>query len=146
MHSPRKANTFLPCFWQVCTTVSTRSTNRLPWGLSAQPRVATVRPVIAYLPLGRIFLFALLSGADLFMTDPSPAGKKAWHFQLEWCRVTLARIGDAVITTDIEGRVTFLNPRSARLLAPIQKALFFLGFAEGGRPGQGEEHDPDLSM
>jgi PAS domain S-box-containing protein len=27
----------------------------------------------------------------------------------EWCRVTLASIGDAVITTDIEGRVTFLN-------------------------------------
>ncbi|MEP7009802.1 MAG: PAS domain S-box protein [Acidobacteriota bacterium] len=27
----------------------------------------------------------------------------------EWCRVTLASIGEAVITTDAEGRVTFLN-------------------------------------
>jgi PAS domain S-box-containing protein len=44
------------------------------------------------------------------MTDPSPASKEAWHFQPEWCRVTLASIGDAVITTDTAGRVTFLNP------------------------------------
>ncbi len=32
------------------------------------------------------------------------------HFQPEWCRVTLASIGDAVITTGTDGRVTFLNP------------------------------------
>jgi PAS domain S-box-containing protein len=44
------------------------------------------------------------------MTDPSPASKEALHFQLEWCRVTLASIGDAVITTDSNGGVTFLNP------------------------------------
>src|SRR5271166_930013 len=43
------------------------------------------------------------------MTDPSPASEKALHFQEEWCRVTLASIGDAVITTDPKGRVTFLN-------------------------------------
>jgi PAS domain S-box-containing protein len=30
--------------------------------------------------------------------------------QREWFRVTLASIGDAVITTDPDGRVTFLNP------------------------------------
>jgi PAS domain-containing protein len=30
--------------------------------------------------------------------------------QREWLRVTLNSIGDAVIATDTEGRVTFLNP------------------------------------
>ena len=39
------------------------------------------------------------------MTDPSPASQEP-----EWCRVTLASIGDAVITTDINGGITFLNP------------------------------------
>jgi PAS domain S-box-containing protein len=34
----------------------------------------------------------------------------AFHREPEWCRATLARIGDAVIATDTEGRVTFLNP------------------------------------
>src|SRR5579872_7519964 len=43
------------------------------------------------------------------MTDPLPANKGALHFQPEWCRVTLASIGDAVITTDTAGHVTFLN-------------------------------------
>src|SRR5580700_10672010 len=43
------------------------------------------------------------------MTDPSRASKEALHSQPEWCRVTLASIGDAVITTDTQGRVTFLN-------------------------------------
>jgi PAS domain S-box-containing protein len=43
------------------------------------------------------------------MTDPLPASKEALYFQPEWCRVTLASIGDAVITTDTEGRVTFIN-------------------------------------
>ncbi len=44
------------------------------------------------------------------MTEPSPASKEALHFQPEWCRATLARTGDAVIATDTEGRVKFLNP------------------------------------
>jgi PAS domain S-box-containing protein len=33
----------------------------------------------------------------------------------EWLRVTLASIGDAVITTDTQGRVTFLNPVAVSL-------------------------------
>jgi len=42
--------------------------------------------------------------------NPSPGDKGPSHFQPEWCRVTLDSIGDAVITTDTQGRVTFLKP------------------------------------
>src|ERR1700694_2515157 len=44
------------------------------------------------------------------MTDPRQQTNEAFHFQPEWCRVILASIGDAVITTDVNGGVTFLNP------------------------------------
>jgi len=44
------------------------------------------------------------------MSDAPQRTNEALHFQLEWCRVTLASIGDAVITMDNEGRITFLNP------------------------------------
>ncbi|MEI7686118.1 MAG: ATP-binding protein [Planctomycetota bacterium] len=39
------------------------------------------------------------------------------HYQREWFRTTLASIGDAVITTDTEGRVTSLNAVAERLTA-----------------------------
>ena len=42
------------------------------------------------------------------MTTPNP--KDEFHHQPEWSRATLASIGDAVIATDADGRVTFLNP------------------------------------
>ena len=32
------------------------------------------------------------------------------HFKPDWYRATLPSVGDAVITTDIKGRVTFFNP------------------------------------
>jgi PAS domain S-box-containing protein len=35
--------------------------------------------------------------------------------QTEWLQITLASIGDAVISTDVEGRVTFLNRAAAQL-------------------------------
>src|SRR5688500_6512827 len=44
------------------------------------------------------------------MTDPSPANTETLHEQRDWLLVTLSSIGDAVITTDTDGRVTFLNP------------------------------------
>src|SRR5207248_879019 len=46
------------------------------------------------------------TSADMPKPNPPPA----LHEQQEWLRVTLASIGDAVITTDTAGRVTFLNP------------------------------------
>lgn len=50
--------------------------------------------------------------------------------QREWLRVTLASIGDAVITTDTENRVTFLNP--------VAEALSGWGSADAC--GQALEH------
>ena len=44
--------------------------------------------------------------------------------QHEWVRVTLASIGDAVITTDIDQRVTFLNPVAEAMTGwPLSEAL-----------------------
>ena len=37
------------------------------------------------------------------------------HQQRQWLRVTLASIGDAVIATDVTGRVSFLNPMAEAL-------------------------------
>jgi PAS domain S-box-containing protein len=43
------------------------------------------------------------------MSDPGS------HGQRDWLRVALDKIGDAVVTTDAQGRVTFLNPAAERL-------------------------------
>ena len=45
------------------------------------------------------------------MSEP----EAALHEQREWLRVTLSSIGDAVITTDTSGNVTFLNPAAQSL-------------------------------
>ena len=37
--------------------------------------------------------------------------------QREWFQVSLSSIGDAVITTDVDGRITFLNPVAERMTA-----------------------------
>ena len=53
--------------------------------------------------------------------------------QKEWLQVTMRSIGDAVIATDAEGRVSFLNPAAATLTAwTEQEAL--------GQPVQGVFH------
>jgi PAS domain S-box-containing protein len=41
---------------------------------------------------------------------PEPKLEEVLLFQPEWCRVAFSSICDAVIITDTEGRVTFLNP------------------------------------
>jgi PAS domain-containing protein len=43
-------------------------------------------------------------------TSASKQMMEALHEQREWLRVTLSSIGDAVITTDAKGCVTFLKP------------------------------------
>lgn len=44
------------------------------------------------------------------------------HNQREWLRVTLESIGDAVIATDTQGQVTFINPTAERLTGWPQDA------------------------
>jgi PAS domain S-box-containing protein len=44
-------------------------------------------------------------------------GERALQENREWLRVTLTSIGDAVIATDMEGRITFLNPVAEALTA-----------------------------
>jgi PAS domain S-box-containing protein len=55
------------------------------------------------------------------MTDACQQRDEALHEQWEWLRVTLSCIGDAVITTDPKGGVTFLNPAAQRLTGWTQE-------------------------
>jgi PAS domain S-box-containing protein len=48
---------------------------------------------------------------------PEEDNREALHEQREWLRVTLSSIGDAVITTDTKGGITFLNPVAQTLTA-----------------------------
>ena len=57
------------------------------------------------------------------MTDTSQDNMEALHEQRDWLLVTLSCIGDAVITTDREGRVTFLNPVAESLTGWTQEAV-----------------------
>ena len=43
------------------------------------------------------------------MTESTPDKGAPLHEQRDWLRVTLACIGDAAVTTDADGQVTFLN-------------------------------------
>src|SRR4051794_6488134 len=55
------------------------------------------------------------------MSDTSPVNDEALHIQRDWLLVTLSSIGDAVITTDGEERVTFLNPVATSLTGWTQQ-------------------------
>jgi PAS domain S-box-containing protein len=57
------------------------------------------------------------------MSDPSTDNMSALHEQRDWLLVTLSCIGDAVITTDGGGRVTFLNPVAESLTGWTQEAV-----------------------
>src|SRR5687768_4411548 len=57
------------------------------------------------------------------MPHDSPEKLEALHEQRDWLLVTLSCIGDAVITTDGEGRVTFLNPIAESLTGWTQEAV-----------------------
>jgi PAS domain S-box-containing protein len=55
------------------------------------------------------------------MIDRTQEIAEALREQWEWLRVTLSSIGDAVITTDISGNVTFLNPVAQSLTGWTQE-------------------------
>lgn len=70
--------------------------------------------------------------------------EEALRVQREWLRVTLNSIGDAVMTTDTEGRITFLNPVAMALTGweqaeaagqPIQN-VFKIIDEKTGRPAE----------
>jgi PAS domain S-box-containing protein len=49
--------------------------------------------------------------------------KEIMREQLDWCRVALTSIGDAVLVTDAHGRVTFMNPVAETLTGwPLEEA------------------------
>jgi PAS domain S-box-containing protein len=52
------------------------------------------------------------------------SGDRALSSESDWCRVTLACIGDAVITRETEGRITFLNSVAVSLTGwTLQEAV-----------------------
>ena len=56
------------------------------------------------------------------MSEPSENVEEL-HQQRDWLLVTLSSIGDAVVTTDGEGRITFLNPVAESLTGWTQEAV-----------------------
>jgi PAS domain S-box-containing protein len=65
--------------------------------------------------------------------------------QREWLRVTLASIGDAVLATDAEGRVTFLNPVAEKLTGWTQAEAVTRPLAEVFRIVNEETREPTES-
>jgi PAS domain S-box-containing protein len=84
--------------------------------LVVDDRLVGVLAMFARHPLSEATLRMMASIADEIALGIDR--KRAWerlHRQSEWLRVTLASIGDAVIATDTEGRVTFLNAAAESL-------------------------------
>ncbi len=57
------------------------------------------------------------------MPESSAANAQEMHQQRDWLLVTLSSIGDAVITTDGDGRIAFLNPVAESLTGWTQEAV-----------------------
>ena len=53
-------------------------------------------------------------------SEPKQAAE-ALHEQGEWLRITLSSIGDAVMTTDTKGLITYLNPVAESLTGWTQE-------------------------
>ena len=78
--------------------------------LVVDDRLVGVMAMFARQPLSETTLDAMASVADeIAVGIERKVGEERLHQQREWLAVTLASIGDAVIATDTEGRVNFLN-------------------------------------
>ena len=78
--------------------------------LVVDDRLVGVMAMFARQPLSEATLEAMASVADeIAVGIERKTAQERLHEQREWLRVTLASIGDAVIATDTQGRVTFLN-------------------------------------
>jgi PAS domain S-box-containing protein len=55
-------------------------------------------------------IFVVTSVLIIYLYDARRAAGRAARLQQDWLEVTLSSIGDAVIGTDIRGRIAFLNP------------------------------------
>ena len=77
--------------------------------LRGQAATHTVRYAV-----GEINLLALLLVTVLLVSMRRNADRVV-RDQREWLRVTLSSIGDAVIATDLKGKVTFINPTAEAL-------------------------------
>ena len=84
--------------------------------LVVDERLVGVMAMFARQPLSEAALEAMASVADeIAVGIERKSAQERLHEQREWLRVTLASIGDAVIATDTQGRVTFLNGVAADL-------------------------------
>jgi PAS domain S-box-containing protein len=124
----------LPADWK-------QRTNKELWSIISSRLVPSESPIvslkeaIAALPVDRSQTLQLAGRREVecyvqaHRLDESRIGRM-WRFrdltdfrratmeltqEREWFRVTLSSIGDAVITTDIEARVTFLNPVAEKM-------------------------------
>jgi two-component system, cell cycle sensor histidine kinase and response regulator CckA len=86
----------------VATTIFT---NPLPSDISISRQAFQHFSVLALL----VFIVVLISGRK--------SAEKRLRHQSDLFRITLSSIGDAVIATDKDGKVTFLNPTAERLTA-----------------------------
>ncbi len=78
--------------------------------LLVDDRLVGVMAMFARQSLSETTLEAMASVADeIAVGIERKSALERLHEREEWLRVTLASIGDAVITTDTQGRVTFLN-------------------------------------